>query len=132
MGHRLKTSYFYYVLLVILLMSAVFTNPSPTKHRKAVKEKLEHYITQYAERNAKEAAQNEWEKLGRSLGASLGLTLIDPLVHQVVQRENYFLFSLTTVDWDGKSNIIGIGLFGKVFLSPKIDKTLQKMMEEAT
>lgn len=131
MSQRSKKSYVYSFLLIILLGSAALTNPSPTKHRKAVKEKLEHYLTQYTERNSQETPQNEWEKLGKSLGASLGLTLIDPLVHQVVQRDNYILFSLTKIEWDGESNIIGVGFFGNVFLSPKIDKTLQKLTDKA-
>ncbi len=132
MSQRIKTSSLYYALLAIFLLGAALTNPSPEKHRKAVKDRLEHYLTQYTEQSTQKTSQNTWEKLGKSLGASLGFALMEPLVHEVVQRENFVVFSLTKVDWDGKSNTIGIGLFGKVFLSPKIDDTLQKMMEKAS
>ena len=56
-----------------------------------------------------------------SLGMMLGTTLAEGLINNMVSRDNYLLFSLTKVTFDGESKIIGIGILGNVFLTGKVD-----------
>ncbi|KRB59850.1 hypothetical protein ASD98_01650 [Flavobacterium sp. Root186] len=58
------------------------------------------------------------EKLGILFGSSLA----EKLIENSVTRDNYILFSITKITWQGKSKSIGYGLFGNVFLSEKVNK----------
>ena len=65
------------------------------------------------------------EQLGSALGLMLGGTLLDRMIETMVSTDNYVLFSTTKITWDGKSKLIGIGVFGNVFISDKIDEAIK-------
>ena len=43
--------------------------------------------------------------------------------------DNYFLFSITRINWDGRSQIIGAGAFRRVYISNQIDDVLKREVE---
>ena len=46
-----------------------------------------------------------------------------------MSSKNYYLFSTTQVNLDGKSQIIGVGVFNKVFISNKVDEILEREID---
>lgn len=118
-----KATYFVILILVALVVIAYLTNPDERQHQAASKEKL-HQI-----------ADNLLAKYGIEPGfiSGLGIDFTDPFVDSLIEShitvDNYFLFSTTNVTWDGRSQIIGIGIFKQVFISNKADEILQQELE---
>ena len=118
-----KATYFVILILVALVVIAYLTNPDERQHQAAAKEKL-HQI-----------ADNLLAKYGIEPGfiSGLGIDITDQFVNKLIEShitvDNYFLFSTTNVTWDGRSQIIGIGIFKQVFISNKADEILQQELE---
>jgi len=71
-------------------------------------------------------SENEWEQVGQALGMMIGGTLVENVIDNLVSTDNYILFSTTKINWDGKSRIIGIGAFGNVYITNKLEEALDK------
>lgn len=69
---------------------------------------------------------DEWEQAGQTLGVMIGGVIIDGVVNNLISTDNYVLFSTTKISWEGKTLVIGIGAFGNVFLTSKLDETLKE------
>jgi hypothetical protein len=69
---------------------------------------------------------NKWGEAGQTLGMMLGGAIIDGLISNLVTTDNYVIFSTTKISWKGKSKVIGVGVFGNVFLSGKLDEVLNE------
>lgn len=119
----------YLVLLGMVVILAAVTNPSVGDHRDAVKEKVHKHLKEKFADTADDT-EGSWGEIGNSLGLALGAVLLDPMVKKVIRVDNYVLFSLTRAEWEDDSNVIGVGLFGHVFLSPKMDEKLEEVVEE--
>jgi hypothetical protein len=117
----------FYILLSILLVAVlIFSNPSEDVHIQSVKSKLK---TAFKKKMSSEIIKNQsdtFSSLGNGLGLLLGNNFIDKLADGLVNRKNFYLFSLTNVDYKGEEKIIGFGLLGNVFLSDKIEKIFQQ------
>ncbi len=100
--YRLKKKHIF--LLIILI--AIFTNPSQKKHQKAVKNRFDNYIENQSESR---------------LTSIQGNPVIDQLIFRSVNSSNYLFFSTTNVVWDNDTHIIGFGIFDKVFISSSVD-----------
>ena len=111
--------------MIILMLIAFFSNPKQEQHEKIVREKAIVLLKQQA------GKQNEQVV---DFGIQLfGNTLIDQFMQNHVRIENYYLFSLTKIRVGHQENTIGGGLFGTVWLSPKIDEKaaeIAKMIKE--
>lgn len=101
------------IVFATIILVAVLTNPSSEEHKQAVKS----VINQVVQNSISENGSN-MEKLGILFGSSLA----EKLIENSVTRDNYILFSITSITWQGKSKSIGYGLFGNVFLSEKVNK----------
>ena len=118
-----KATYFVILILVALVVIAYLTNPDERQHQAAAKEKL-HQI-----------ADNLLAKYGIEPGFISGLGIditdqfLDKLIESHITVDNYFLFSTTNIEWEGQSQIIGIGIFKQVFISNKADEILQQELE---
>jgi hypothetical protein len=121
----MKTSSGTLILTVVLSATALFTNPQPERHREAVKSKLSAFMQQSMKESLTQT-DNEWEQTGQALGMMLGGALVDRIVEELITSDNYLLFSTTRMHWDGESKVIGIGIFGNVFLSKDIDHALDQ------
>jgi hypothetical protein len=107
--------------LIILAIVAVISNPSQNKHQKAVEVKVISYMQELA-------AQNNANGLG-TLGLMFGKAIVGQVIKQTVTSDNYVLFSLTKIKWQGKSKVIGIGMFLNVFLFMTNDALKDAMSE---
>jgi Domain of unknown function (DUF4359) len=95
---------FGFVLLVMMV-----TNPSLDDHRQAVMHEMEKSITKSSPGDHE---SDSWEKIGEQLGESIGKFFLD----RVVERENFLLFSISTVNVDHSKKDIGFGIFGHVWV----------------
>lgn len=100
------------IALLVLLFVAILTNPNLEEHKQAVKT----VVNQKIQSSLSDNGANNFEALGTLLGGSLAGKLID----DAVTKDNYLLFSITKINWDGESRSIGYGVFGNVFLSQKV------------
>lgn len=121
----MKTSSGTLIITVVLSATALFTNPQPERHKEAVKSKLSAFMQQSMKESLTQT-DNEWEQAGQALGMMLGGALVDRIVEELITSDNYLLFSTTRMHWDGESKVIGIGIFGNVFLSKDIDHALDQ------
>lgn len=103
--------YFIITIIIVALLAAV-TNPDPVVHKEILKTKLRQHL--------KESMANHngsfWEEAGEFFGNLLGGAAVDMGVDHMIAVDNYTLFSLSTITWDGATEIIGVGAFGQVFL----------------
>lgn len=113
----MKTKQISILIVVILLLIAIFTNPNQEDH----KEKVKSTFTTYYQKSLKEN-QTESENKFEALGSLLGTSLINTMIENSVSSDNYLVFSVTKMTYDGQEKSIGYGAFGNVFLSSKIEE----------
>jgi hypothetical protein len=117
----------FFILAVIgaIAVAAFLTNPGQEKHKEAVRNKFDTYM-QKTLKDGLSGANNDWGKAGQIIGGAVSGAIVAQLTDQVVSVGNYYLFSTTKITWNGQTNVVGIGAFGNVFLSGKIDDALKK------
>lgn len=121
----MKKGYITTLILALILIIAVLTNPSQDLHKEAVKTKLNSYMQKSISERLSES-DNEWKQAGQALGMMFGGALIDEFISNAVSIDNYVVFSTTKVTWERETKVIGIGFLGNVFLTSKIDETLDR------
>lgn len=109
----MKNSNEFFIVLILIIFVAILTNPSTTEHKEAVKLRFNKNVLQSVSHND----SNGFEQLGRLLGTSIAGNFIE----NSVSRDNYLVFSITVLTWDGKSKNVGYGLFGNVFISKNVN-----------
>lgn len=112
------------VLIGIILIIAVISNPKQELHQDFLKKELKNYLEQEMKADAEE--ENTLGNLVLGLGKLLGGAAIDLAVNETVSADNYLFFSLTKLRHDGKEDIIGIGLFGNVVLFRDVEEVIKK------
>lgn len=70
-------------------------------------------------------SDNGAKQFGSALGLMLGGVMLDRMIENMVSTDNYVLFSTTKITWEGETKLIGVGLFGNVFISSEIDEALK-------
>jgi hypothetical protein len=113
------------IIIILITTLAILTNPSSQNHKEAIKTKLTVFMQKSIANNSK-ATTNEWEQAGQALGAMLGGAIIEKIIENLVSTDNYILFSTTKITWEGETRIIGIGAFGNVFLTSKLETALNE------
>jgi len=108
------------LLLFGIMIAAILTNPKEEELETAVKDKAKALLASQLKYENQDAVQ-------------LGMTLFgDRVVREFVQNnviiENYYLFSLVKIRWQGEDTPIGGGAFKKVWLSPEIDKKADEIV----
>ena len=119
----MKKSYIIYGIIGLILLVAVITNPSQDRHKEVIKTKLNTYMQQSLKSN-QSGTSDEWAQAGAALGLMMGGAMIQNIVDNFVSTDNYVLFSLTKITVEGKSKVVGIGAFGNVFLTGKLNDEL--------
>jgi hypothetical protein len=109
-------------------IGAFATNPSSVEHKLILKDKMRQFLNTEMDKLSNEN-DNEFAQLGATIGATLGASfggvLTDKFIEDHVVIDDYYLFSVTNVNYDGKKNPIGLGVFGKVILHPDIEKMVK-------
>lgn len=121
----MKKNYLLLALVGLILLVAVLTNPNLDRHKEAIKTKLNSYLQESMKEDIKKTDE-KWGKVGQSIGVILGGVFVDRIVDNLVSTDNYVLFSTTKVTYDGQTKIVGVGFFGNVFLSKKLDDGLNQ------
>lgn len=108
------------LLLFGIMVAALLTNPKKEEFEYAIKEKAKSLLEDQLNYENKDALQ-------------LGMTLFgDRIVQEFVQNnvviENYYLFTVVKIKWQGENTPIGGGAFKKVWLSPEIDKKADEIV----
>ncbi len=107
------------LLLLILVLVAiagicVVTCPDKASHSAALKEVLNTALTE-------ELSSNESDSgvimLGSMIGTGLGGLVIDNLL----KVDNYFVCSIGTITYDGKTKIVSVGVLNHIFTPDKED-----------
>jgi hypothetical protein len=117
---EMKKRYMALVAICFIALLAVFTNPKKDRHKEVLKAKLTAHLQRSADTNVEEASVG----LGQAFGVMLGSFVVDQVVNNLVSTGDYILFSTTRITWDGETRTIGIGAFGNVYLSGKVDEAL--------
>jgi hypothetical protein len=113
--------------LAVLVL--ILTNPNQVSHKDAVKLKFNAFMQKTMEKKTSEGDDGGISLTGQ-LGMMLGSSIIDRLVETTVSCENYLLFSLTTINFEGESKVLGLGILGNVIISDKVDEELDKKMDK--
>lgn len=112
------------IVVGLIVLIAVITNPNQERHKEAVKNKLNSYMQKAMKENL--TGNNDLQQAGQALGMMLGGAFIDRMIDNLVSADNYVLFSLTKITWDGQTKVVGVGVFGNVFFSSKLDELVDK------
>ena len=108
------------LLLIVIMLAAILTNPSKEEHEKVVRAKAEQLL-----KNQIHAKDQEFFGLGMQL---FGNKLVDNFIQSSVIVDNYYLFSLTKIKWQGTEQVIGGGAFKYIWLRPKIDEKADEII----
>ncbi len=113
-----------YILLLVLIAILYTSNPSLSEHQQAVKDKVSVVIKNYFPSNNGTKTDN----LISSLGELFVDGLVGGAVESYVTRKDYFIFSLTYVDFNGQSSVVGLGVLGNVIISEEFTKALKQSL----
>lgn len=119
----MKKQYLTYSVLAVLLLVALLTNPPQERHKEVIKTKVNAHL-QKSLKEAEIDTENPFAQAGQSIGMLLGSTMVNGIIDNSISTDNYLIFSITKVTIDGKSKVIGMGAFGNVFLSNKLEEAL--------
>lgn len=121
----MKRKFSVLIVLGLVVLVAVLTNPNQDRHREVLKAKVVSYM-QKSMSDGLTDSEIDLENAGQAVGMMLGGALIDGVISNIVTTNNYVLFSTTNVIWEGESRVIGVGAFGNVFLTKEIDEALNE------
>lgn len=108
------------LLAVVLILAAIFTNPKKEVHQLAVREKATQLLADQIG-----SKENDLLAFGMQL---FGNDLVDQFCEKVVFTDNYYLFSLTKIKWEGKEHVVALGAFHKIWFSSKIDEKFNEII----
>lgn len=120
----MKNKHIILIFVGIILLVGVITNPNQDRHKEVVKNKL-NVLMQNAMNEGLKNSDNGAKQFGSALGLMLGGVMLDRMIENMVSTDNYVLFSTTKITWEGETKLIGVGLFGNVFISSEIDEALK-------
>lgn len=111
------------VILGVILLIAYLTNPKEELHKEMLEIRLMEVLDEtMLERQDDVIAFTAWKLAGRQV--------VETFADNYISVDNYFLFSLTRLHWDGESYITGIGGFGKVYITKRLNSELAEKMIE--
>lgn len=119
----MKTKYILAIIGAIALI-AIFTNPSNDDHKEAVKNELNSIL----QKNIKQES-TETDGALQTISLMLGGVILDSFVDNIVRSENYILFSITKMPLGSDVKVVGIGAFGNVFISDKIEEAIEDNLQ---
>lgn len=116
---------FFLFFIILVCLGAFAMNPTSVEHKLILKDKMREYLNTEIDKIQLDN-DNKFAQLGASLGAAFGGVIVDKFIDENVVVDDYYLFSITNVRWEGKIKMVGVGIFGKVILHPDIDKKLKE------
>ena len=101
-------------VLGIVIIVAVLTNPKKQDHIDVIKKEISSRSLENSMDDL--TTGNDMERAGSALGMTLGMALLDKMLESLIEVDNYLLFSLSKLSYNGNERIIAIGAFGNVWL----------------
>lgn len=102
------------ILLLLVVAIAFFTNPDKEVHKEAIIVRSNQVIEEaIAERNDM-VSSAAWQLAGEQF--------LSEFIDRNVTVDSYYLFSIPKVNWDGKSYPMGVGAFGKVYVTKHLNR----------
>ncbi|MCC6384538.1 MAG: DUF4359 domain-containing protein [Bacteroidia bacterium] len=125
----MRNKYLVTVIVTGIILIAMLTNPGLNRHKEAIKNKLDSYM-QKEINGSQDETDNKREQSAEKLGMSLGGVITDALTDKLVSSDNYFLFSTTKLNWNGGARVVGLGLFGNVFITRELKDVLSESVPQ--
>jgi hypothetical protein len=125
----MKTKHFILIGISIILLIAMITNPDTNHHKEEVKSKINEYLQKSLANDVNET-DDKWSKAGKLFGNLFGETMVNNMVNTMITTNNYILFSTTNATFEGKSKTIGLGIFGNVYLSDKVNDAFRNLSKQ--
>lgn len=105
------------VAFFILLM----TCPKEDKHYEAVTHEITEAVTDSASRPS--TGIETIDMIGGMLGQEIARQFVGAMVTQFVTVDNYIIFSVGKIEYNGRSEVISLGIIGHVFTFKSTDLT---------
>lgn len=105
---------------VAFMLICIFTNPSKEEFEEAITQKATNIIKDqlhYKDQGAVDLAMNLF-----------GNKIVSNFVQNNVRIDNYYLFSIVKINWQGEETPIGGGALKNVWFSPKIDEKTNEII----
>jgi hypothetical protein len=118
----MKTKQVLIILLAVILIIAVFTNPNEMVH----KEKVKSTITAFYKGQLEKDETVSGNVFG-NIGNLLGISLINKMIENLVSCDDYLFFSITKITFEEQEKSIGFGVLGHVFISDKVEEAFNKV-----
>lgn len=118
-----------FLVIAIIVIIAVLTNPDQTRHKEVLRNAFNESLQESIAADQGDTA-GESNEISNAIARMVGGALIDQLLNNAVSTENYVVFSLTKMTWQGESNIVGIGAFGNVYLTKDLDRTFDEGLKD--
>ncbi len=120
-----SNSNFQWLILVGILAVLGLTNPDKETHVKEATNSAKHALKLITSKGMlKENA------LGSILGMAFGGAVVEGAASELIERKNYLFFSLTTFLFDGRDQIIGLGILGNVFIFEQFQEIIKTNFEK--
>lgn len=116
-------------LIAFLIIIAVLTNPNQDRHKEVIKAKF-NSIMQKSLSEEFSDTDDIWGNAGQALGMMFGGVVIDGIIANSVSTDNYLIFSTTKFTWEDSTKVIGIGVFGNVYISSKLEKEVKEALSK--
>lgn len=118
-----------FLVIAIIIVIAVLTNPDKTRHKEVLKSSFIEYMQKSGDSDQTDIS-DESDYLGDAIALMVGGALVDKILDNVVSTDNYVIFSLTKITIQGKTKTIGIGAFGNVFLTKRMERIFDEGLME--
>lgn len=108
--------------ICLVLFIAILTNPNKEFHKSNIKLRV------YKEMNIdtlKKENTNIFD-IFKDISNSFGKSMVDNTVDNLLQVDNYYLFSFTKVNYQGQTKIIGMGAFNQIFLFVNLKQLIEE------
>lgn len=97
----------------VLFFALLMTCPDEAKHREAVSREVMEVVRDGM--GTPDTGNGTIDLLGGMFGQAIASRLVDAVVGQFMEVDNYLIFSVGTLHYDGKSKAVSFGVLGHVF-----------------
>ncbi|TWP26585.1 hypothetical protein ETU08_10645 [Apibacter muscae] len=123
----MKIKYIFLLLIVSIAGILFYTNPSKPVVDNFIKQK---FISVFNDKVSQEISQSNDPKLrllanlGKNLLPLAGDQWINEKIDSRIRNKNYYLLTVIELNYRDQWNPIGIGIFNRVFLFPKVEEEI--------
>lgn len=126
----MKLRYLFIFIIILLAGSLFFTNPDKEMHQAFIKDKLTSIMNQKVEdelNENKDPNLNFLAEFSKNIIPVISDKIVTYMMDTHIRRENYYLFSTIEILYNDQWKTIGLGIFDKMFLFPKVEEEIQKL-----